>query len=144
MRALRFKKAKSLLNLFSYTGSFSLNALYYGAQNVVSVDISTKYTDWLKANIVLNSFDETKHKVSNLPVQKYIQTSECFDLIICDPPSFSSDGKKTLNAMEFYDNHLLTLLNITNPEGHLAIFINTHKVSWKKFEERNRPNFDTN
>jgi len=131
-----FKQSKTVLNLFAYTGSFSLNALFHGAKHVVSVDISKKYSDWLKENITLNSFNKNSHQLITDSVQKHIKTEEHFDLIICDPPSFSSDGKSTLNALGFYENHLITLLDLTNPGGHLVIFINTHKISWTKFEER--------
>ena len=89
-------QSKSLLNLFSYTGAFSLLGLSKGL-DVFSVDLSTKYMDRLKNNIKLNNF--SSHHTSMVmsaeqALKKLKRDEKEFDFIICDPPSSSSDGRK--------------------------------------------------
>lgn len=130
-----FVKSKSLLNLFSYTGAFSLMGLK-AEMSVTSVDVSKTYMKWLEENIELNNFDLGLHNSMVLPCDKALkqfEESEKFDLIICDPPSFSSDGKKSESAINFYKKNLPSMKKCLNEEGHLIIFLNTHSVSREKF-----------
>ncbi|MBL6991902.1 MAG: class I SAM-dependent methyltransferase [Bacteriovoracaceae bacterium] len=136
-----FKRAKSVCNLFSYTGAFSLNALANGATRVVSVDLSPKYAQWLEQNLQLNSSLNHKHHtmmVSSVgsALLKLKKQQELFDLIICDPPSSSSDGKKTSAALKNYETLLPKILDQLTEAGVAIIFLNTHNVTWKKFEDK--------
>src|SRR5215213_9403 len=83
---------KRVLNLFSYTGSFSVYAIAGKASKVVSVDLSNTYLYWAKRNVELNfpSFDQ--HNLVQADVKKYLKhlQKESFDLIIMDPPTFSN------------------------------------------------------
>ncbi len=128
-----FLGSKKLLNLFSYTGAFSLMGLNLGME-VTSVDVSKGYMDWLEENIELNKFDMGNHKSIVSPCDKYLKKiDKKFDLIICDPPSFSSDKKKTENALSFYKNNLKLLANCLDENGVLILFLNTHSISREKF-----------
>jgi 23S rRNA (cytosine1962-C5)-methyltransferase len=136
-----FSDTKNVLNLFCYTGAFTLFALSLGATNVVSVDLSTKYLAWLQENLILNpELDESFHRSLNIPCDKALfqlkGEKRKFDLIICDPPSASSDGEKMTNALASYEELLPTMLEVLTPNGKIFAFLNTHQVSWKKFEER--------
>jgi 23S rRNA (cytosine1962-C5)-methyltransferase len=136
-----FEKSKSFLNLYSYTGAFSLFALKHGAERVVSVDLSEKYLNWLESNILLNEdLDGSKHKSiatsTEKALNKFVKEKESFDLIVCDPPSASSDGKKTSQSLKQYEQSLPKLLALLESGGHLIAFINTHNVNWKKFEDK--------
>ena len=88
---------KRFLNLFSYTGAFSVAAAAAGASSVTSVDLSQGYTDWNRANFMLNGLDTGKHRfmigecLDRLAV--LASSGECFDVILMDPPSFSTSGK---------------------------------------------------
>lgn len=103
-RTLRYKiykmsKGKSVLNLFCYTGAFSVQAALGGA-HTTSVDMSKNYIEWAKENFDLNEINTFDHdfKVGNvmdiLPTLK-----QKFDLIILDPPTFSN-SKKMVESFE--------------------------------------------
>jgi 23S rRNA (cytosine1962-C5)-methyltransferase len=134
-------KSKSVLNLFSYTGAFSLFAMKLGVDSVCSVDLSEKYIRWLNENIALNDdLDEKKHESmitsTQSALRKFKIEERKFDFIISDPPSSSSDGKKRTNALNDYKEFLPQIYHLLERGGHTLIFINTHKVTMKKFEDR--------
>jgi 23S rRNA (cytosine1962-C5)-methyltransferase len=132
---------KSLLNLYSYTGAFSLFALKNKIPRVVSVDLSSKYLDWLGENIALNNdIDASHHTSMCMPTEKallkLIHDEQTFDTIVCDPPSASSDGQSTSSALKSYEKILPLMLDLLSAEGKLIVFLNTHAISWNKFEEK--------
>lgn len=135
------QKSKSVLNLYSYTGAFSLFSLKLGATEVVSVDLSSKYLNWLDENIALNP-DLTKaaHTAMCMPsekaLEKLIAENKKYEAIICDPPSASSDGLSTSSALKSYEKLLPLMLKLLSQNGSLFVFLNTHTISWNKFEEK--------
>ena len=133
-----FKPGHSLLNLFSYTGAFSIFGLKKGLENVHSVDLSQKYLDILENNILINDLPKDAHQSFCSSVDDFLKTAtkenKKYDHIVCDPPSSSTDGKKTTNALKNYEKLLPELSKVLNTHGHLYLFLNTHKVTWKKFE----------
>lgn len=145
-----FKNSKSLLNLFSYTGAFSLMGLSNNIP-VTSVDLSKTYMNWLLENISLNEFDPNLHQAKITNCQKALKeladNNQSFDLLVCDPPSAFTDGKKRENALTFYQKNLLSMLKLLNPKGHAVIVLNTYNISWKKFKStllellKNQPEF---
>lgn len=135
------QKSKSLLNLYSYTGAFSLFSMKYGATNVVSVDLSPKYLNWLEENIALNpQLNKDEHTSLCMPsekaLEKLIHEKVQFEAIICDPPSASSDGLITSSALKSYEKLLPLMLKLLSKNGSLFVFLNTHTISWNKFEEK--------
>ncbi len=97
-------KNRNVLNLFCYTGGFSIYALAGGASHVDSVDSSAKAIDTLEKNIELNSFEASKHRaycedaidfLKNCPEDKY-------DLLIVDPPAFAKHRGALNNALRAY------------------------------------------
>lgn len=135
------EKSSSLLNLFSYTGAFSLFALKLGAKQVVSVDLSSKYLNWLEENIDLNpelnsTFHQSLCMSSEKSLEKLISENVKFESIICDPPSASSDGTTTSSALKSYEKLLPLMLKLLAPNGSMFLFLNTHTISWNKFEEK--------
>lgn len=132
---------KSVLNLYSYTGAFSLQAMKQGAERVVSVDLSGKYLSQLERNITLNEDLKPENHESiegdvNKVIADMVKKQDTFDLVICDPPSASSDGKKMTSAVKNYDSLLPKLNKITTSGGHIAIFLNTHNVTRKSFKNK--------
>jgi 23S rRNA (cytosine1962-C5)-methyltransferase len=133
---------KSLLNLFSYTGAFSVYCLGMDFENVVSVDLSPKYLAWLEENIALNpQLKKSNHSSLCMPsekaMDKLINEKMKFEVIVCDPPSASSDGNKISSALKSYENLLLQMLELLDEEkGQIFAFLNTHTISWTKFEEK--------
>ncbi|MBC7714899.1 MAG: class I SAM-dependent methyltransferase [Rhizobacter sp.] len=132
----------SLLNLFSYTGAFSVFCLGMDFENVVSVDLSPKYLAWLEENIALNpKLIKDNHSSLCMPsekaMDKLIGERMKFEVIVCDPPSASSDGNKISSALKSYENLLPQMLELLDEEkGQIFAFLNTHTISWTKFEEK--------
>ncbi len=100
-RAMVKKAAKGqrVLNLFAYTGSFSVNARAGGAAQTTTVDLSKTYCEWASRNFALNGFDDlgpagADHQIIRDDVLAWLQnTREEFDLIVLDPPSISTSKK---------------------------------------------------
>ncbi len=133
------KPGSSLLNLYSYTGAFSLWAMKLGATDVVSVDLSPKYIEWLQQNLGLNpDLDPTQHTTMTASVDDALselkKNDKTFDIIICDPPSSSSDGSKRTSAIKAYRDLLQKMDPLLNSQGKLVIFLNTHQVTQEKFD----------
>ena len=94
---------KRFLNLFSYTGSFTVYAATGGAISSETVDLSNTYLDWAKRNFELNGMDLSAHRIVRADVFQYLdeaaQQGKQFDLIVLDPPSFSN-SKKMLDILD--------------------------------------------
>ena len=89
-------KDKKILNLFCYTGSFSVYAAAGGASETVSVDLSKTYLNWAERNMQVNGFeDENKYKFIQADVLQHLKTipADYFDLVILDPPTFSNSQR---------------------------------------------------
>lgn len=133
------KPSMKVLNLFSYTGAFSLWAMKQGATEVVSVDLSPKYIEWLQQNLGLNpEIESTHHEALTMStdeaVVKLKDGARTFDMIICDPPSSSSDGEKRTSALKSYKDLIRKMDALLNIGGKLVIFLNTHQVTSQKFD----------
>jgi 23S rRNA (cytosine1962-C5)-methyltransferase len=101
-------KNKKVLNLFAYTGSFSVYAAEGGAAEVVTVDLSKTYLNWAERNIRLNGFsDESKYKFIHADVLQYLKTlpQHYFDLIVMDPPTFSN-SKRMEDFLDIQKDHV--------------------------------------
>ena len=88
--------AKKILNLFCYTGSFSVYAAAGGASEIVSVDLSKTYLNWAEKNMALNGFtDSSKFKCIQGDVLQWLDEfpENYFDLVILDPPTFSNSQR---------------------------------------------------
>ncbi len=133
-----YQDAKTILNLYSYTGAFSLQGLKYNKQ-VTSVDLSAKYMNWLEKNIELNQF-QGEHQSLVMSTEKALRKlkkqEKSFDMIICDPPSSSSNGNKITPAIKEYDHLIPLIIELLSKEGHGILFLNTHSISKKKFQEK--------
>jgi 23S rRNA (cytosine1962-C5)-methyltransferase len=100
-------KDKKVLNLFCYTGSFSVYAAAGGAAGVTSVDLSKTYLDWAKRNMQLNFPDYDKHTLSQADVKQKLGNlpANSYDLIIMDPPTFSN-SKRMENFLDIQKDHV--------------------------------------
>lgn len=94
---------KRFLNLFSYTGSFTVYAATGGAISSETVDLSNTYLNWAKRNFELNGMDLAAHRIVRADVFQYldeaVQQGKQFDLMVLDPPSFSN-SKKMLDILD--------------------------------------------
>jgi 23S rRNA (cytosine1962-C5)-methyltransferase len=99
---------KKVLNLFCYTGSFSVYAAAGGATEIASVDLSKTYLDWAKRNMEINGFVNNsplgvggKYQYVHADVLEYLRAlpENYFDIVILDPPTFSNSQRMD----EFFD-----------------------------------------
>ncbi|MCO6508498.1 MAG: class I SAM-dependent methyltransferase [Snodgrassella sp.] len=99
---------KRFLNLFAYTGSFSVYAATGGALSSETVDLSNTYLQWARRNFELNKLDMHAHQIVRADVFQYLQLAaeqrKQFDLIMLDPPSFSN-SKKMLDILDIQRDH---------------------------------------
>lgn len=88
---------KRFLNLFAYTGAFSVAAAAGGAELVTSIDLSPVYTDWNRANFSANHLNYKKHRFllgdCMERLAELTRAGERFDAILLDPPSFSTSNR---------------------------------------------------
>ena len=139
-RSMVFKEAKNkkVLNLFSYTGSFSVHAAKGEAASVDSVDLSNTYLNWAKENLKLNKlFDEEKNRLIKSDVivflKKAIEEQKKWDLIICDPPTFSnSKNADIFDVNRDWLKLCLLCLKVLSKDGRLYFSTNSQKI---KFDE---------
>lgn len=99
---------KRVLNLFAYTGSFSVYAAAGGASRVVTADLSNTYLQWARRNLHLNGFDDPeKYPLLQADVLALLGQLEpgSFDLIIMDPPTFSN-SKKMEGFLDIQRDHV--------------------------------------
>lgn len=129
-----FSSSQKMANLYSYTGAYSLYAMSKGAQLVHSVDLSSKYLDWLDSNLELNpQFEKSRHQRFDMSVDQFLKDCDMYDLILTDPPSASSDGQKINKAYDTYPNQIWSMYKKLSPGGRIIAFLNTHTVSRVKF-----------
>lgn len=101
-------KDKRVLNLFSYTGSFSVYAAAGNADEVTTVDLSKTYLDWAKRNMQLNGFTNVqKYKFIQADILQYLPgvPNDSFDIIILDPPTFSN-SKRMEDILDIQRDHV--------------------------------------
>lgn len=138
---------KSVLNLFCYTGSFSVYAAEGGAKRVESVDLSNTYLATAKNNMELNGFFDkndyiyTRQDCIEFLKEKALKAKagelkedEYYDIIILDPPTFSN-SKNTYNVLDInkdWPQLCKDCLNILAPGGVLYFSTNSTKLSFDK------------
>ncbi|MBS1949045.1 MAG: class I SAM-dependent methyltransferase [Bacteroidetes bacterium] len=105
---------KNVLNLFCYTGSFSVYAADGGAAGITSVDLSKTYLKWAEENFELNGFaDKKKYRFIHADAKQYLDKlpESFFDLVVIDPPTFSN-SKRMNDILDIQRDHA-ELLNKT-------------------------------
>lgn len=131
-------KDKSVLNLFCYTGAFSLWALKHQAHYCCSLDSSYKYLNILKSNLIENNIPETQHKTLESDLFKglyhFQEKRNQFDLIILDPPSSFTSQQKKVQAFQIYPEMLKQISKIASPKAYLLCFLNHHQKTRNQFE----------
>ncbi len=99
----KYSKSRKVLNLFSYTGAFSVYALAAEADLVVSVDSSSGALEMATQNILLNKLDLSRHAGLQADVKSYIANmDEDFGLVILDPPAFAKHQASRHKATQGY------------------------------------------
>ena len=97
-----YAKGRKVLNMFCYTGGFSVYAMRGGATLVHSVDSSAKAIELTRSNVALNFPDDKRHEAFCEDAFKYLDTIDAYDLIILDPPAFAKHRGALHNALKGY------------------------------------------
>lgn len=125
-------KGKRVLNLFAYTGAFSVAAASGGATEVTSVDASSSYTDWARDNFSANSIKLKDHDFivgDCLDVlSKLKQGKRSFDVILMDPPSFSTTAKSRFTTRGGTSDLVAAAVPLLVENGLLITSSNHQKV----------------
>jgi len=134
----RYSEGKSFLNLFAYTGSFTVYARAGGAVATTTVDMSRTYQDWTRRNFALNGMRESpEHRLEAADCLAWLRkgpaTGEQYDLIVCDPPTFSN-SKRMGEATWAIDRDYAALLALIEPflapGGFLYFSTNSRGLKW--------------
>lgn len=122
---------KSGLDLFCYIGSWGMNLLAAGLENVEFVD-QGDFSEAIEANLKLNNFENrghfTRHDVFKY-LDQIVESKKTFDVICSDPPAFAKSIHNKNQALEGYQKLHTKILNIINPGGLILIGSCTHYVS---------------
>ncbi len=145
----RYAAGKEVLNMFCYTGGFSLYALRGGAKHVDSVDVSRKAIDIVEANVQRNFPNSTNHRAITADAFEFLngkingkmvndqmvndQMVNGYDLIILDPPAFAKHRDAVKNALRGYQRINAKAIEIIRPGGILFTFSCSQAVDKEAF-----------
>ena len=134
-----YAKGRKVLDCFSYSGGFSLNAMNNDASEVISVDSSALALETLKRNIEVNNLQNTPHRQIQSDVNKQLRVfreeNEKFDLIILDPPKYAPSRSALTKASRAYkDLNRMAMLLLTEG-GLLATFSCSGAVDISMFKQ---------
>lgn len=128
-------RGRRFLNLFAYTGSFTVHAARGGAVSSESVDLSNTYGDWAVRNLVLNGVDPARHRVIRADAFAWLRDAvdayeagdrDAVDLIVLDPPTFSNSSAMQ-GVLDIQRDHpwlLRRCLALLSPGGELFFSTN--------------------
>lgn len=130
-------RGKSVLNLFAYTGAFTVAAVMGGARESTTVDASPTVVDWARRNLDRVSADPALHKTAVLDVFEFLARMKArgasWDLVIVDPPSFSTTKRSTFSAESEYAKLAARCFEVLAPGGVLLACTNHKSIHPGKF-----------
>ncbi|MBD5187250.1 MAG: class I SAM-dependent rRNA methyltransferase [Bacteroidales bacterium] len=131
----KYAKGRKVLNMFCYTGGFSVYAMRGDALSVDSVDSSAKAADLTDANIALNFPDDTRHRTFAVDAFKFLGDMEkdSYDLIILDPPAFAKHRSALKNGLNGYRKLNYKAFEKIKPGGILFTFSCSQVVTREMF-----------
>ncbi|MGN4806860.1 class I SAM-dependent rRNA methyltransferase [Bacillus cereus group sp. MYBK108-2] len=134
----KYAKGRTVLNMFSYTGAFSVFAALGGASKTTSVDLANRS---LSKTIEQFSVNEVDYEAQDIIVEdvflyfKYAAKKKMkFDMVVLDPPSFARSKKYTFSAAKDYKNLLKETIAITENSGIIVASTNCSAFDMKKFK----------
>ncbi|MBQ7997671.1 MAG: class I SAM-dependent rRNA methyltransferase [Paludibacteraceae bacterium] len=133
----RYANGKDVLNMFCYTGGFSLYALRGGAKTVDSVDVSQKAIDLVNVNVAKNFPNAKNHNAVAADAFEYLTAQKTaghtYDLIILDPPAFAKHRDAVKNALRGYQRINAKAIEMIRPGGILFTFSCSQAVDKEAF-----------
>ncbi|MGG1793380.1 class I SAM-dependent rRNA methyltransferase [Bacillus mycoides] len=134
----KYAQGRTVLNMFSYTGAFSVFAALGGASKTTSVDLANRS---LSKTIEQFSVNEIDYEAQDIIVEdvflyfKYAAKKKMkFDMVVLDPPSFARSKKYTFSAAKDYKNLLKETIAITENNGVIVASTNCSAFDMKKFK----------
>ncbi|MDY2778226.1 MAG: bifunctional 23S rRNA (guanine(2069)-N(7))-methyltransferase RlmK/23S rRNA (guanine(2445)-N(2))-methyltransferase RlmL [Collinsella sp.] len=113
----RARGKRRFLNLFAYTGTATCYAADGGIEETVTVDLSNTYLDWAERNMRRNGFGGREHEFVRADVLRWIreqrETRNRWDLIFCDPPTFSNSAKMGRRTWDVQRDHVDLIVGIS-------------------------------
>ncbi|MEH7358278.1 class I SAM-dependent rRNA methyltransferase [Priestia megaterium] len=133
----KYAKGKTILNMFSYTGAFSVAAALGGAAKTTSVDLANRSLAKTIEQFSVNGIDHEAQDIIVEDVFKYfkyaVKKNMTFDLVVLDPPSFAKSKKHTFSAAKDYKDLLKEAIALTKPNGVIVASTNASNFDMKKF-----------
>lgn len=130
----KYSQGKKVLNMFCYTGGFSVYALRGGASMVHSVDSSERAIEMTNRNITLNFPDATNHEAYATDAFSYLRDMDnSYDLIVLDPPAFAKHKDALRNALKGYTRLNAKAMQKIKPGGILFTFSCSQAVNKDQF-----------
>ena len=131
----KYSAGRNVLNMFCYTGGFSVYALRGGAAEVVSVDSSSKAISIADHNVYLNFGDEPRHKSYSEDAFRFLSDipNDRYDLIVLDPPAFAKHRGAVNNALQGYKKLNLSAFERIAKSGILFTFSCSQVISKEQF-----------
>ena len=131
----KYSKGRNVLNLFCYTGGFSVYALGGGAVHVDSVDSSKKAIDMVSKNMSLNGFENSSHSEFCEDAMEYLAKvpEDKYDLMIVDPPAFAKHRGALSNALRAYQRLNAAAISKVAPGGIIFTFSCSQVVDKEAF-----------
>lgn len=130
----QYSRQRSVLNMFCYTGGFSVYAMRGGAERVHSVDVSAKAIELTRRNIDLNFPGDTRHEAFAEDAFKFLERAGSdYDLIVLDPPAFAKHKDALRNALKGYTRLNAIAFKKIRPGGIIFTFSCSQAVNKEQF-----------
>ena len=132
----RLARGKTVLDCFTHTGSFALNAAKGGAKHVTAVDVSESAVEMARANVTRNGLDDVMECVAANVFDLLPQLEKepmKYDFIILDPPAFTKSRKTVANAISGYKEINYRAMRLLPRGGYLATCSCSHFATEEKF-----------
>jgi 23S rRNA (cytosine1962-C5)-methyltransferase len=130
----RYSKGKAVLNMFCYTGGFSVYALHGGAASVDSVDSSVQAVELTKQNVSLNPEGAGRHQIYTADAFSFLNDiADKYDVIILDPPAFAKHTDALDNALMAYKRLNAKAIEQIRPGGIIFTFSCSQVVNRENF-----------
>lgn len=130
---------KTVLNMFSYTGAFSVAAAMGGATKTTSVDLAKRSVPKTKEQFLVNGIDPETQNIHVMDTFEYFKYAKrknlTFDVVVLDPPSFARNKKKTFSVAKNYGELIEESVDLLNETGTIIASTNAANVSPKQFKQ---------
>ncbi|MHC5269105.1 class I SAM-dependent rRNA methyltransferase [Enterococcus sp. LJL98] len=134
-----YAAGKTLLNMFSYTGAFSVAAAMGGSSQTTSVDLAKRSVPKTKEQFEVNGIDPATQNIHVMDTFDYFKYAKrkglTFDIVVLDPPSFARNKKKTFRVAKNYGELIEESVDLLANEGVIIASTNAANVSEHQFKQ---------